>query len=147
MGCYDEASLSNLQSLLKNDFKGFAEGNVAGCANKPLGKETVAELVSETMLCDPHNLGVLMRDHTQLDWRPLLGSLKGVKILNCIGGDGKIFPVEGCKEISRLVKESKSVVFQGCNHWLYLEEPDKFNDLVYLFIRSGNLDSLPESIS
>lgn len=29
------------------------------------------------------------------------------------------------------------VLFEGCNHWLYLEEPAKFNALVRDFVQSG----------
>ena len=53
-----------------------------------------------------------MRDHTQLDWRPLLPTLRGLPVLNCVGGQSGVFPVEGCLEIGRLAPECKSVVFK-----------------------------------
>lgn len=32
---------------------------------------------------------------------------------------------------------SHQVVFEGCNHWLYLEEPAAFNRLVRDFVLHG----------
>jgi pimeloyl-ACP methyl ester carboxylesterase len=29
------------------------------------------------------------------------------------------------------------VFFEAANHWLYLEEPEKFNDLLLRFLRDG----------
>ena len=39
VGCYDAPSLARLQSKLELDFKGLAEGNVAGCVSVALRPE------------------------------------------------------------------------------------------------------------
>ena len=39
LGCYDAPSLARLQSKLELDFKGLAEGNVAGCVSVALRPE------------------------------------------------------------------------------------------------------------
>ena len=53
-----------------------------------------ALLKSETLKCDGRLLGLLMADHTQLDWRALLPKIKS-PCLNFVGKKSKIFPWEG----------------------------------------------------
>jgi pimeloyl-ACP methyl ester carboxylesterase len=93
--------------------------------------------LQETMRCDPHALGQLMADHTQLDWRPLL-PLLSLPCLNCVGGCSGVFPVEGCLSVAELAPDCCSVVFSRANHWLYLEQPEEFNKLLLDFVANGN---------
>ncbi|KAJ1480155.1 Alpha/Beta hydrolase protein [Baffinella frigidus] len=128
-GCYDEASLlEREQHQVREPFPDdswFGESNLLeSSATRGLKRGCVSESVV------PFNSTSYRRDHTQLDWRPLLPTLKGLPILNCVGGVSAVFPEEGCLEIGRLAPSCTSVVFANANHWLYLEEPAKFNNLV-----------------
>lgn len=135
-GCYDDASLEGLRGALRAGMKAFAAGNVEACASLPLPEALLAALEEDTCKCDPEHLGELMADHTRLDWRPLLPRVRA-PVLNLCGGRSGIFPVEGVAAVGRGVSDGVNVTFGEANHWLYMEEPDKFNDMVLAFCLRG----------
>jgi pimeloyl-ACP methyl ester carboxylesterase len=55
-------------------------------------------------------------------------------VLPCSG----VFPVEGCLYIQGVAPDCASVVFKRANHWLYLEQPQAFNELLLDFVEKGN---------
>eukprot|EP00775_Hariotina_reticulata_P013434 gene13434-13562_t len=136
-GCYDAETLKNLQQQLMKDLGSIADGNAAGCLSLPVPAEVLQSLKEETLLCDPKALGLLMADHTGQDWRPVLPQLS-IPCLNCVGGTSGVFPVEGCLKVQELAPFCCSVVFDLANHWLYLEQPEKFNNLLLEFVQHGN---------
>ena len=50
--------------------------------------------------------------------------------LGALAGCGAPAPIEGCAAVGDLVPHCRSEAFEGCNHWLYMEEPEKFNKLL-----------------
>ena len=69
----------------------------------------------------------------QLDWRPILPRIN-LPCLNCIGQKSGVFPPEGCAIVGDLIPNCSNIFFKDSNHWLYIEEPEKFNKLVMEFI-------------
>lgn len=136
-GCYDEATLRQLQQQLTADLTSIADGNSAGCLSLPVADQILADLKAETLRCRPEALGAIMADHTQLDWRPVLPLLR-LPCLNVVGGVSGVFPVEGCLYIQGVAPDCCSVVFKRANHWLYLEQPEEFNALLLDFVLKGN---------
>mmetsp|Transcript_40640 Transcript_40640/g.102201 ORF Transcript_40640/g.102201 Transcript_40640/m.102201 type:complete len:284 (-) Transcript_40640:157-1008(-) len=132
-GCYDPASLAVLQHSLKADFKGFAAGNGECCLSQPQPASVLDALAEETLRCDPETLGRIMADHTQLDWRPILPTID-IPCLNLVGRLSGVFPWEGCAVVGRMIPDCKTVFFEKANHWLYIEEPKTFVDVVKRFI-------------
>uniref|UniRef100_A0A7S1GW33 AB hydrolase-1 domain-containing protein n=2 Tax=Hemiselmis andersenii TaxID=464988 RepID=A0A7S1GW33_HEMAN len=125
-GCYDADTLANLQKqLVEGGLEKFADGNVEFCSNKELPTELCDVLRAETCKCDPVQLGALMADHTQLDHRATLPRIN-VPCLNVYGGKSKVFPKEGCESIALKVVNCQNVEYEDCNHWLYMEEPERF---------------------
>ena len=47
----------------------------------------------------------------------------------------------GSEAVGKLVPHCHTVFFEGANHWLYLEEPSKFNGLVAVFAAHGFLNA------
>lgn len=135
-GCYDSISLTRLQMQLRHDFLSVAKGNCDGCLSKDLGEAVLAVLTRETLKADPEALGKVMADHTALDWRPLLPRI-AVPCLNLIGELSGVFPEAGCRWVGEAIENCHTVVFEGCNHWLYLEEADEFNKLLRKFALGG----------
>jgi len=127
-GIYDAASLRNIQAALK-DMDAFADGNAECCLTKRVPASLLQTLKSETVRCDPVQLGKLMADHAPKDWRPLLPHIT-CPCLNMYGDSSGCFPPEGCATVGELIPGCRNVLFDGCNHWLYMEEPDRFNRLV-----------------
>jgi hypothetical protein len=79
-----------------------------------------------------------MADHTQLDWRPALRRID-VPCLVLAGGKSQIFPLEGVKEVGRLIPGARTVVFEHEDHWLYIEDFRRFSNLVSDFAANGSL--------
>lgn len=50
-----------------------------------------------------------------------------------------VFPVEGCLHIQGVAPDCCSVVFRRANHWLYLEQPEDFNQLLLDFVQKRNV--------
>ncbi|KAK9817691.1 hypothetical protein WJX72_000678 [[Myrmecia] bisecta] len=135
-GCYDSASLARLQSRLTLDFPGFAADTVRDCMTRPVGESVKTALIEETLRCNPRDLARLMADHTQLDWRPILPRI-AVPCLNLVGRQSEVFPWQGCAVVGEHIPECQTIYFEGANHWLYIEEPEKFNSLVTAFVQHG----------
>jgi len=139
-GCYDVASLTRLQELLKHDFPGFAKGNAECCLSNPIDAQYQELLVAETMKASPEGLAHLMADHTALDWRPLLPHIK-MPSLVLAGQKSQIFPWEGVTAVGRMIPNATTVVFPTCDHWLYIEDWSKFSTLVADFAANGEITS------
>jgi non-heme chloroperoxidase len=77
-----------------------------------------------------------MADHTAIDWRPMLRQIKA-PCLNIVGRHSAVFPWWGTEAVGKLLPNSHTVYFEGANHWMYLEEPGKFNSLVAAFALHG----------
>ena len=132
-GIYDAASLARIQAAVL-DLDSFADGNAECCLSKPPSSEVMVKLKSETLRCVPAHLGALMADHAPKDWRPILRRIT-VPCLNLYGTDSGCFPAAGCEAVTELIGSNcRSHAFEGCNHWLYLEEPERFNSLVSAFL-------------
>ena len=104
-----------------------------------------ALLKSETLKCDGRLLGLLMADHTQLDWRALLPKIKS-PCLNFVGKKSKIFPWEGVAYVGEVsarwqrrdgtertdtedlqhIPLCENYIYANAGHWLYIEEPFQF---------------------
>jgi len=135
-GIYDAASLANIQHAVSSDMEAFAAGNAACCLSHTLPPAVMETLTAETLKCDPAHLGKLMADHAPRDWRPILPRIVGVPCLNLFGTESGCFPVEGTAHVGELIPDCKNVAFDGCNHWLYLEQPERFAKLVVEFAAS-----------
>jgi non-heme chloroperoxidase len=77
-----------------------------------------------------------MGDHTQLDWRPVLPRIT-FPCLNVVGKKSRVFPWKGSEVVGTLIPNCHTVYFEEANHWLYLEEPEKFNTVVREFVLHG----------
>jgi non-heme chloroperoxidase len=133
-GIYDSTTLAETEIALQEDFAAFADGMAEGCFSKPPTQDVVALIKSETLKCQPAHLARLMADHAPKDWRPILPRVS-VPCLNLYGTDSGCFPVEGCQAVGELIGDNcSSVAFEGLNHWLYLEDPARFNQLVGDFV-------------
>lgn len=135
-GCYDIQSLTRLQCRVVEDFKGFARDNARFCSSPVVPEDVLSVLESETLRASKTALAALMADHTALDWRPVLPKIT-IPCLNMIGKKSAVFPYWGCEEVSRLLPNCRTVYFENENHWLYIEQPERFSKVVSLFARHG----------
>jgi len=137
-GIFDEASLARIQQALHSSMETFAAGNAECCLSHPLAAPLDALLARETLLCDPDHLARLMADHAPRDWRPVLRRITR-PCLNLYGTQSGCFPVEGLRAVGELIADCRSIAFEGHNHWLYLEAPAKFAQLLGAFATDSQL--------
>ncbi len=142
-GCYDAEKLAGLQAAVRavgpgddgdgGDENAFARGNAEACLSLPIPAELDALLARETNKASREALARLMADHTQGDWRAVARGLEGQEALVVTGSESRIYAVEVCRWVASNVPRAKCVVFRGCGHWLYIERPDEFANLVARF--------------
>ncbi|KAL3147128.1 hypothetical protein ABBQ38_015085 [Trebouxia sp. C0009 RCD-2024] len=132
-GCYDAVSLARLQSTLKYDFKAVATGNCDLCLNLPIADALRNQLISETLRADADSLGKLMADHTQADWRAVLPRIS-IPCLNIVAKQTRCFRSEGVEYVSKHIQNCETAYFDTAGHWLYIEQPEAFNNLVLQFV-------------
>lgn len=85
-----------------------------------------------------------------------------MECLNIVGRQSGVFPWQGCAIVGELIPKShtvsvgilcmrygsrvsagkhwgvpQQVFFEECNHWLYIEEPEKFNHILVTFATEG----------
>ena len=81
-----------------------------------------------------------MYDHTAQDWRRILPRIT-IPVLNVAGAQSAIFPPEGVHVVGDLCVDGVNVTFERSNHWLYMEEPEKFNAMLLKFATDGERPS------
>lgn len=71
------------------------------------------------------------------DFRPVLPTIQ-IPVLLAYSGDGLIYgPAHGEYMKEHLGGESRLVIFPGCGHGLFLEDPEKFNRELASFLAEG----------
>ena len=92
--------------------------------------------------CDPEWLARLLADHTRYDHREAIEDGIDVPTLVMAGRRTACFPLEGVRETVRLIEKNKKnrpglatwSVFDA-GHWLFYEEPERFNREIVEFVR------------
>ncbi|KAM7203263.1 non-heme chloroperoxidase [Rhypophila sp. PSN 637] len=155
-GCFNEATLQAAQKAwipyspdrwntclaLVNECLGYRQNN-------PL-KEVPAEDKDEDFWlfcriadqCDGQWLARLMADHTRYDHREAIERID-VPVLVMAGGLSGCFPLDGMLETARRIQASERKemegkvavsVFEDAGHWLFYENPNRFNREILEFV-------------
>lgn len=155
-GCFDERSMLGAQEAWTRDpenaFKGLV-GDCLGYRYQPLpGDDTSEErgasdeefFTSQSRRCNTLWLARLLADHTRYDHREACEQIK-VPVLVMAGRRTGCFPLDGMKETVRRVEmgqktrndgvQPKWSVFES-GHWLFWEEPARFNEEIKQFVSS-----------
>ncbi|EGY15121.1 uncharacterized protein VDAG_05975 [Verticillium dahliae VdLs.17] len=148
LGCFDEASMLRAQKAWIEDtdaaHRGLAEGCL-GYVHAPALEDQISpelrkldmDFFTQTSAqCDPVWLARLLADHTRYDHREAI-ELITKPTLVMMGKRTGCFPLEGMMETVRRANArrpnlAKASVFDS-GHWLFYEEPARFNDEILLF--------------
>lgn len=99
-------------------------------ADPEVGRETMPELYRDTGLSWRHS--VYANQNVLYD---LTDQLPGVPVPTLvIAGAHDILPADRAEEIHRLLPDSRFVVFEDSGHFAPVEEPEKFQRVVYEFL-------------
>ena len=151
-GCYDEATMRAAQEALVRDPGAARAGLVADCLGYRVAAEAgdaVTALSEEadrderfftqiSAQCDPVWLARLLADHTRYDHREAIEAID-VPTLVMAGRRTGCFPLDGMREPVRRIEKIRpglaawSVFDAG--HWLFYEEPERFNREIVDFVR------------
>ncbi|KAK0639785.1 Alpha/Beta hydrolase protein [Cercophora newfieldiana] len=143
-GLYDEKTMMGAQKAWIENSHEAAIGLVAECLgyrNQPLETDRVSAeeakrdeeyFVAISDQCDGRWLARLIADHTRFDHREAIEQI-AVPVLVMAGERSGCFSVEGMLETARRAKKGDGMdgkvfveVFES-GHWLFYEEPEKFN--------------------
>ncbi|RGP57622.1 hypothetical protein FSPOR_11964 [Fusarium sporotrichioides] len=148
-GCYDERTMQSAQHSWIHDSKAAHLDLVLGCLgyrHAPREEDMVSaeqQAKDETFFteisarCDQSWLARLLADHTRYDHREAIETIT-VPTLVMAGKRSSCFPLEGMLETVKRVETSRpglaqSSVFES-GHWLFYEEPGKFNGEIVEFV-------------
>ncbi|KAH8653159.1 Alpha/Beta hydrolase protein [Tricladium varicosporioides] len=159
-GMNNPLALSSLQTTLSLSPETAHRGTIAACLSyrsHPLptdmiSKKTFQEdedfFLIEAMKGDAWWYGKLMADHTSLDWRDSIRATFGAssssktKVLVLASSRSGCFPAAGPMKVAELVNEglpdsenrASGVVVNWGGHWMYWENPERFNKLCLDFL-------------
>lgn len=151
LGCYNEATMFNAQRAWTETPEVAHQGLASECLGYRFLPEDSDNVSPEqaakdegfftgiSRLCDGVWLARLLADHTRYDHREAIEEITKPTLV-LAGRRTGCFPLEGMKETaSRVIKGSgkpglaRWSVFDG-GHWMFYEEPDRFNKEVAEFV-------------
>ncbi|KAK3322886.1 Alpha/Beta hydrolase protein [Apodospora peruviana] len=161
-GCYDEKTLLETQKALmlpKPEVLETYRGLVAEClgyrqpgtVDSKVDAEQAAKdeafFVNISAQCDGTWLARLVADHTRYDHREAL-ELIHVPTMVMAGRKSGCFPLDGMSEtVRRIMEHGGSLAFESvydnCGHWLFYEDPVRFNREVSRFTEMCMADDEP----
>ncbi|KAM0554087.1 hypothetical protein ACHAPJ_006885 [Fusarium lateritium] len=150
-GCYDEKTMLAAQHSWIHDSKAAHLDLAKGCLGyrhapkKEDGISPEQEAKDEAFFtaisarCDQSWLARLLADHTRYDHREAIDTI-AIPTFVMAGRRSSCFPLEGMLESVKRVEKSRpglgqSSVFES-GHWLFYEEPERFNKEVVEFVNS-----------
>jgi non-heme chloroperoxidase len=95
----------------------------------------VAEwMLAEVLKTPAESASELERDDFQQDWRDVLPAI-AVPTLVVTGAHSKIFPIESIRYLADHIPGARLEVFPNSGHVPFIEERDRFNDVLRAFVR------------
>lgn len=149
-GCFDEGSLLAAQRSWMQDTQAAHADLVRsslGYRHQPREDDQISDeqarededfFLGISARCDSAWLARLMADHTRYDHREAI-ELITIPTLVMAGRRSGCFPLDGMLETVRRIERhrpglAKSSIFES-GHWLFYEEPERFNEEVAEFVK------------
>jgi len=135
LGLCTREMCADLQGQLRYNKDELARGIASGgFGKKPPTEEEYAWFKKQYLKCDLEFCGRLMEDHANLDFRDLIPTMR-LPILNLIGGSSKCHQIAGMTYIGDHAPNAKNVIYEDFGHFLYWEDPERFNQDVLRFVQ------------
>ncbi|OTB09672.1 hypothetical protein M426DRAFT_316205 [Hypoxylon sp. CI-4A] len=152
LGCYDETTTNAAQRAWIFDAEATYRDLVRSCLGYRYAPEPETDDIAEeqqkrdeeffvqiSARCDSAWLARLLADHTRYDHRE---AIEDINLPTLVMGGRRTgcFPMEGIKETVRRIETNRpglaSMSVFDSGHWLFYEEPDRFNREIDEFVRS-----------
>ncbi len=120
---------------LQEDQRGFAQEFIPMMFKRAPSPETEAWILEEVLRPTPAVAGSILFDQTMRDYRDTLGKVT-VPTLLCEGGGDSFLSDEAAAFMLERLPRAELVVFTESGHCPFIEEAERFNEVVDGFIRS-----------
>jgi pimeloyl-ACP methyl ester carboxylesterase len=132
-GVLDFSTLCGMMSSLQTDRKTLVQNFIPSMFfSKPSTSDT--EWMYDEMILMPESIAsAVFFDQSVRDYRPVLTKIS-IPTLLCFGRDEKLISLGAAKHLQESIAESKLVIFEKSGHCPFLEESERFNQVVGEFI-------------
>ena len=101
----------------------------------PPTPDTREAMIAEIVKTPAAAAAELERDDLHQDWRDVLENVP-LPTLVCAGAHSQVFPNEALRFLAARIPKADLVVFEDSGHCPFIEEHDRFNQVVREFARS-----------
>jgi non-heme chloroperoxidase len=133
-GLFDLPTLHQFHTGVQTDHAGTIAHLIPVMFQEPPSAEDQAWMAEELLRLPPGIAGSILFDQTFVDYRETLPKVS-IPTLLCYGR-GDVVPVAAGEYMRDRMPNAQLVVFEKSNHCPFLEEPDRFNEVVDDWIRS-----------
>ena len=122
---------------LGKDMRSATAGLVASMFTESVAPEDRDYALERSCLLSDESAAALLRDHSSIDWRDVLPRFEFPALV--VAAEGSVFPAEGIRGVAERIPGAKVVTFgkeEGGSHFMFWENPEKFNTLVEEFFKA-----------
>ncbi|UNX56108.1 alpha/beta hydrolase [Georgenia sp. TF02-10] len=134
---FDDAGLATLQAQTAADPAGGDRQQIQTIMLTEPSAEQRELFLAEMAKSPPSARNAIMADHTRADWRDLLPTLD-LPTLVLVARQDRVFDWRGPAWVGEHVPGARTVFFESSSHALFLDEPDKFNQVVADFLAGAS---------
>jgi pimeloyl-ACP methyl ester carboxylesterase len=133
---FDPTSLyETIHKLAGPDGAKTTEGFIGGMFTKAYPASDVEWVVKQNLKMPREYAAALLYNHSTQDWRRLIPKITVPTLI--VGGRVSVVPWKSQVWINNQIKGSQLAIFEeneGGNHFMFMENPDKFNKIVRDFM-------------
>jgi non-heme chloroperoxidase len=130
-----QAALSTCNAIAGPDGESTTKQLFDGCFTKTMPNTEKTRLIESFLKLPRQYAASLLYNHCAQDWRDVIPRISLPTLI--VGGRASIFPWQSQAWIHQQISGSRLEIFeeeQGGNHFMFIEQPQKFNRIVSEFI-------------
>ncbi|MCA0989295.1 alpha/beta fold hydrolase [Guptibacillus algicola] len=135
IGAFDLPALTGMMRQIQTDQEGLLKGFLPLMFKEDLPEEELEWMLEETTKLPASIASAILFDQSIVDCRPYFKHISKPTLL-CFGREEKLIPVAAGEHLQKSIAHSKLEIFEESCHCPFLEEPEKFNDVVDHFVQS-----------
>jgi pimeloyl-ACP methyl ester carboxylesterase len=132
-GFLDLPTLHSLMTAVQDDREAFIAEFVPDMFHNPQAREDLDWMIRESSKLPTGPLSAILFDQTVQDYRDVLGTID-VPTLICWGQHDQLLPVSGAPYMHEHIRGSRLELFENSGHCPFLEEAERFNQVVQEFL-------------
>ncbi|MFJ5624544.1 alpha/beta fold hydrolase [Peribacillus loiseleuriae] len=135
IGAFDIATLSAFMTEIQTNRSEFLTGFLTSMFKAELKPDEVAWMLEEVTKMPESIASAILFDQSIVDYRGFLPSIT-VPTLLCFGREEKVIPVAAGEHLKENISGSQLEIFENSCHCPFLEETERFNEVVDRFIQA-----------